>query len=98
MEQIIKKSTLLLLVLISFNSNVFAQSDCWTNGFYNRPAKETSGGRYREPNYMASHPYTVFDKRKPGWSLGNNITEIRNALIPTSFSEQKLHLVNELLP
>jgi hypothetical protein len=58
MEQIIKKSTLILLVLTTIVCNLFAQSDCWTNGFYNRPAKETSGGRYCEPNDMASHPYT----------------------------------------
>ena len=86
------------MLVICIHISAIAQSDCWTNGFYNRPAKETSGGRYSEPNDIAGHPYTVFDKRKPGWSLGNNITEIRNALIPTSFSEQKLHLVNELLP
>ena len=50
MEQIIKKSTLILLVLTTIVCNLFAQSDCWTNGFYNSPAKETSGGRYSEPN------------------------------------------------
>ena len=74
MEQTIRKFVVCMLVICIYIS-AEAQSVCWTNGFYNRPAKETSGGRYREPNYMASHPYTVFDKRKPGWTLGNNITE-----------------------
>jgi hypothetical protein len=75
-----------LIILICILTTCFlktsnAQSDCWSNGFYNRPAKETSGGRYREPNYVASHPYTIFDKRKPGWTLNNNLSEIRDELI-----------------
>jgi hypothetical protein len=75
-----------LIILICILTTCFlktsnAQSDCWSNGFYNRPAKETSGGRYREPNYVASHPYTVFDKRKTGWTLSSNITEIRQMLM-----------------
>jgi hypothetical protein len=74
MEQIIKK--VIICILISWIITLpKIYSQCWNNGFYNRPAKETSGGRYREPNYVASQPYTLFEKRKTGWTLGNNITE-----------------------
>jgi hypothetical protein len=80
MEKDIKK--IIIYILISWlvtPPNLYSQ--CWTNMLYQRPAKETSSGRYREAGYKSGYPYTVFDKSKPGWSLDNNIAEIRALII-----------------
>lgn len=68
------------VILILFLSTSFAYSQNSCNYKFSVP-DELARGRYQEPDMREGHPYTLFNKNTPGWTLEGALEEVRVKII-----------------
>jgi hypothetical protein len=69
-----KQLLFLQTILVFFSQLAFSQDFCENQ--YSVPS-ELFRGRYEEPDMRLGHPYTMFNKNSPNWSLEFALENIR---------------------
>lgn len=72
------KQLLTIIFLIALPRLCYSQNDC---EYHISVPDELNRGRYKPEGMNYGNPYTMFNKRKPGWSLEGDLDIIREKIL-----------------